>query len=86
MAEANMQAATANAANSNKLSWGPNDQHRLINTRLPRVDFPFKTTGTAVYSYDVKLPGMLHGRILTSPHASTASPSSISPPPRKSPA
>jgi xanthine dehydrogenase YagR molybdenum-binding subunit len=70
MAEANMQPAPPNAANSNKLSWGPNDQHRLINTRLPRVDFPFKTTGTAVYSYDVKLPGMLYGRILTSPHAS----------------
>jgi xanthine dehydrogenase YagR molybdenum-binding subunit len=51
------------------LSWGPNSKHRLLNTRLPRVDFPYKTTGTAVYSYDVKVPGMLHGRILKSPYA-----------------
>jgi xanthine dehydrogenase YagR molybdenum-binding subunit len=41
----------------------------LLNTRLPRVDFPYKTTGTAIYSHDVKVPGMLHGRILYSPYA-----------------
>src|SRR5580698_4110004 len=52
------------------LSWGPNNKHRLLNTRLPRVDFPYKTTGAAKYSYDVKVPGMLHGRILHSPYAS----------------
>jgi xanthine dehydrogenase YagR molybdenum-binding subunit len=51
------------------LSWGPNNKHRLLNTRLPRVDFPYKTTGTAIYSHDVKVPGMLHGRILRSPYA-----------------
>jgi xanthine dehydrogenase YagR molybdenum-binding subunit len=51
------------------LAWGPNDQHRLLNTRLPRVDFPKKTTGAAIYSYDVHLPGMLYGRILRSPYA-----------------
>lgn len=49
--------------------WGPNDRHRLLNKRIPRVDGPVKATGTAQYSYDVKLPGMLHGRILGSPHA-----------------
>lgn len=54
---------------SQTLSWGPNDKHRLLNTRLPRVDFPYKTTGTAIYTYDVSLPGMLQGRILRSPHA-----------------
>src|SRR5580700_5631686 len=62
--------AEGNALRPEPLTWGPNDQHRLINTRLPRVDFPYKTTGTAIYSHDVKLPGMLYGRILTSPHAS----------------
>jgi xanthine dehydrogenase YagR molybdenum-binding subunit len=51
------------------LAWGPNDKHRLLNTRLPRVDFPYKTTGTAKYSYDVKVPGMLHGRLVKSPYA-----------------
>lgn len=50
-------------------SWGPNDAHRLLNKHIPRVDGPVKATGTAVYAYDVRLPGMLHGRILRSPHA-----------------
>ncbi len=49
--------------------WGPNDKHRLLNTRLPRADGPAKTTGTAIYTYDVKLPGMAHGRFAVSPHA-----------------
>jgi xanthine dehydrogenase YagR molybdenum-binding subunit len=51
------------------LSWGANDKHRLLNTRLPRVDFPYKTTGAAKYAHDVKTPGMLYGRILCSQHA-----------------
>jgi xanthine dehydrogenase YagR molybdenum-binding subunit len=50
-------------------SWGPKDKHRIINTKQQRVDAPFKTTGTAVYTHDVRLPGMLHGRFVTSPHA-----------------
>jgi len=50
-------------------AWGPNDKHRLLNHPLTRVDAPAKVTGTAVYSYDVRLPGMLHGRILRSPYA-----------------
>ena len=29
-------------------TWGDKSKHRLINTKLPRVDGPFKTTGTAV--------------------------------------
>jgi len=51
------------------LSWGPNDQHRLLNTNLHRVDGPVKATGFAVYTYDVKLPGMLYGRVLRSPYS-----------------
>ena len=50
-------------------AWGPNDQHTLLNHRLTRVDGPVKVSGAAVYSYDVRLPGMLYGRILRSPHA-----------------
>jgi xanthine dehydrogenase YagR molybdenum-binding subunit len=49
-------------------SWGPKDKHRLLNTRLPRVDGPAKATGTAVYTHDVRLPGMLYGRIVHSPY------------------
>ncbi|HVT89189.1 MAG TPA: xanthine dehydrogenase family protein molybdopterin-binding subunit [Tepidisphaeraceae bacterium] len=50
-------------------SWGPKDKHRLINTKIPRVDAPYKTTGTAQYTHDVRVPGMLHGRLVTSPYA-----------------
>lgn len=49
--------------------WGPNDKHRLLNSRMTRVDGPLKVTGAARYTYDQRLPGMLYGRILRSPHA-----------------
>jgi len=51
------------------LSWGDNKKHRLLNTYLPRADGPAKTTGTAIYTADVRLPGMLIGRFVCSPHA-----------------
>jgi xanthine dehydrogenase YagR molybdenum-binding subunit len=49
--------------------WGPNDKHTLLNHRLTRVDGPLKVTGAAHYTYDVRLPKMLYGRILRCPHA-----------------
>ncbi|HUO09376.1 MAG TPA: xanthine dehydrogenase family protein molybdopterin-binding subunit [Phycisphaerae bacterium] len=51
------------------LSWGPKDKHKFINQRVPRPDAPAKTTGTAKYTYDISVPGMLHGMFLGSPHA-----------------
>ena len=35
---------------------------------MRRVDGPVKATGGAKYPYDINRPGMLHGRILRSPH------------------
>src|SRR5437870_1961466 len=49
--------------------WGPNDKHTLLNHRLTRVDGPIKVSGAARYSYDVRVPNMLYGRILRCPHA-----------------
>ena len=49
--------------------WGPNDKHTLLNHRMTRVDGPLKVAGAARYTYDQRLPGMLYGRILRSPHA-----------------
>src|ERR1700674_1078445 len=49
--------------------WGPNDKHTLLNHRLTRVDGPLKVSGAAHYTYDVRLPGMLYGRILRCPYA-----------------
>jgi len=42
---------------------------KVIGTRPIRHDGVDKVTGRAVYGADVFLPGMLHGRILRSPHA-----------------
>ncbi|HEY3328731.1 MAG TPA: xanthine dehydrogenase family protein molybdopterin-binding subunit [Capsulimonadaceae bacterium] len=50
--------------------WGNRDQFTLIGKRLPRVDGPDKVTGRARYTHDVRLPGLLYGRILPSSHAS----------------
>jgi xanthine dehydrogenase YagR molybdenum-binding subunit len=50
-------------------TWGPNDKHRILNTKIPRSDGPAKVTGTAKYTFDISVPGMLHGRFLGSPHA-----------------
>ncbi|MDA0798401.1 MAG: xanthine dehydrogenase family protein molybdopterin-binding subunit [Chloroflexi bacterium] len=41
----------------------------LIGKSIPRIDGPSKTTGRAEYTADVKLEGMLSGRILRSPFA-----------------
>ena len=39
-----------------------------IGGRLPRVDGIVKAAGEAMYAGDLSLPGMLHGRLLRSPH------------------
>jgi isoquinoline 1-oxidoreductase beta subunit len=40
---------------------------RLIGTDVGRVDVPGKTNGTAQYSIDVQVPGMIYGAILREP-------------------
>jgi 4-hydroxybenzoyl-CoA reductase alpha subunit len=40
----------------------------LIGTRMRRVDGLAKATGRARFTDDIDLPGMLHGKILRSPH------------------
>ncbi|MBI5119986.1 MAG: molybdopterin-dependent oxidoreductase [Rhodospirillales bacterium] len=41
---------------------------KFIGQNMRRKDGPDKVSGKAVYSQDVKLPGMLVGRVLRSPH------------------
>jgi xanthine dehydrogenase YagR molybdenum-binding subunit len=48
------------AANA-QLSW--------IGKSVPRINGRAKVTGAARFTVDMKLPGMLHGRLLRSPHA-----------------
>src|SRR5271155_3349530 len=37
-------------------------QYKIVGTSVPRVDLPPKLTGEFVYTSDVRVPGMLHGR------------------------
>jgi nicotinate dehydrogenase subunit B len=38
--------------------------HKIVGTRAPRVDIPSKVTGTYTYMQQVRVPGMLHGRVV----------------------
>ena len=49
-------------------TWGPRAAHTLVNHDIPRLDGPQKLTGRAVYAHDVRVPGMLFGRVLVSPY------------------
>jgi len=39
-----------------------------VGKRIPKLDAEEKVTGKAIYIHDLKLPGMLYGKILYSPH------------------
>ncbi|HJL70043.1 MAG TPA: molybdopterin cofactor-binding domain-containing protein [Anaerolineales bacterium] len=43
-------------------------EFKVVGKPLPRVDGYSKVTGQAEFTVDVDLPGMLHGKILRSPH------------------
>lgn len=45
------------------------DSYRVVGRPLARVDIPAKATGEAVYVHDVRVPGMLHGRVIRPPYA-----------------
>jgi len=48
----------------------PDVEHRtLIGKRISRVDSPDKVSGQARYTYDIKRPDMLFGKMLRSPYA-----------------
>jgi len=41
--------------------------YKIIGTSVPRVDLPPKIMGTFAYTQDVRVPGMLHGRVVRPP-------------------
>jgi len=55
--------------NPSQVVKDPSDSFKVLGTRPVRHDGVDKVTGRAVYGNDVKLPGLLHGKILRSPHA-----------------
>src|ERR1700686_216060 len=50
-------------------SWPAEDKRDLIGKRISRVDSPVKVSGQAKYTYDVKRPDMLFGKVLRCPYA-----------------
>jgi isoquinoline 1-oxidoreductase beta subunit len=48
------------------------EQYRLIGKDVMRVELPTKVNGTAQYSIDVQLPGMLYGAVLRGPVEGTS--------------
>src|SRR5215469_1858343 len=50
-------------------SMSTTSPYKVIGTRPIRHDGVDKVTGRAIYGADLKLSGMIHGKILRSPHA-----------------
>ncbi len=46
----------------------PAAAHRIVGRSLPRVAIPDKVAGGVVYVHDMRLPGMLHGRVVRPPY------------------
>ena len=47
-------------------------EYTTVGKTVPRFDLPPKVTGEAVYVHDMRLPGMLHGRVIRPPVINTA--------------
>ena len=50
-----------------KVAPKPAAQHKIVGKSVPRIDIPGKVTGAAAFVQDLRLPGMLHGRIVRPP-------------------
>ena len=62
--------ARRDATDSNRQSSIVNRQsHTTVGASIPRVDAADKVTGRTLYTADIHLPNMIHGKILGSPHA-----------------
>jgi nicotinate dehydrogenase subunit B len=45
------------------------DAYTIVGQSVPRTDLSAKATGELVYVHDVRVPGMLHGRVVRPPYA-----------------
>jgi len=43
--------------------------YSIVGQSVPRVDLPAKASGELVFVHDVRVPGMLHGRVVRPPYA-----------------
>jgi nicotinate dehydrogenase subunit B len=47
----------------------PAAEHRLVGQSVPRLDIPAKAMGELTFVHDMRVPGMLHGRVVRPPYA-----------------
>ena len=47
---------------SGKLKPKSSSEYKIVGTPVPRVDIPLKASGIYMYTQNLRLPGMLHGR------------------------
>ncbi len=52
---------------SAKAAPKPPASHKIVGKSVARLDIPAKVTGGAAYVQDLRLPGMLHGRVVRPP-------------------
>lgn len=45
----------------------PPSEYKIVGAVVPRIDIPDKVMGKFIYMQDVKVPGMLHGRVVRPP-------------------
>jgi nicotinate dehydrogenase subunit B len=46
----------------------PVEEYRIVGRSVPRVDVAAKATGELVFVHDMRVPGMLHGRVVRPPY------------------
>ncbi len=47
----------------------PPEAYRVVGQPAPRIDIPAKARGEPVFVHDMRVPGMLHGRVVRPPYA-----------------
>ena len=65
--EGNLRDVTVVIPDDEPTPWQWGDKLEIVGHPTPRIDGPLKATGTAKYTYDIQLPGMLYGAILRNP-------------------
>lgn len=54
---------------ADEMELKPVEQHKVVGRSVKRVDIPAKVTGQFTYVHDVRVPDMLHGRVVRPPYA-----------------
>jgi nicotinate dehydrogenase subunit B len=56
------------------------EDYKLVGQGAARVDIPGKATGELTYVHDMRLPDMLHGRVVRPPYGGRTTPATLSAP------